>query len=283
MWCQRSACSSPARTPVELAKATVFETGTNVWRRFDAWPPAAAQTKLLYFQPGGKLGFDAPAAAAGNAAYDEYLSDPARPVPYLSYPSTDTPQEFMVGDQRFASTRPDVLVYQTEPLENDLSIAGTLQAKLFVSTTGSDADWVVKLVDVFPPDYPDAPNTPRTERPTDVAVPRTPMGGYQMLVRGEPMRGKFRNSFEKPEPFVPGAVTPVNFSLPDIAHTFRRGHRVMVQVQSSWFPLVDRNPQVFVNIPDARPEDFRAATQRVFHTAAQPSGLQVQVLPGIGQ
>jgi uncharacterized protein len=280
---QAEAKAAGAKPPVELAKATVFETGTNVWRRFDTWPPAAARTQSLYFQPGGKLGFDAPAAVAGSAAYDEYLSDPARPVPYLSYPSTDTPQEFMVGDQRFASTRPDVLVYQTEPLENDLGIAGTLQAKLFVSTTGSDADWVVKLIDVFPPDYPDAPDTPRTERPTDVAVPRPPMGGYQMLVRGEPMRGKFRNSFEKPEPFVPGAVTPVNFSLPDIAHTFRRGHRVMVQVQSSWFPLVDRNPQVFVDIPGAKPEDFRAATHRVFHTPAQPSGLQVQVLPGIGQ
>ena len=274
----------------EMAKATVFETGTNVWRRYPAWPPQQAQTRTLYFQAGGRLGFDAPKAAAG-APFDEYQSDPARPVPFVPYAALNVPAEFVVGDQRFAATRPDVLVYQSEPLEDDLTVVGPLQPRLFVSTPGTDSDWVVKLIDVYPAEYPTpappeagggSPNTAGgARRPNDVAVPGVQMGGYQQLVRGEPMRGKFRNSFEKPEPFVPGVVAAVNFRMPDINHTFRRGHRIMVQVQSSWFPLTDRNPQTFVNIPDARPEDFRAATQRVYRNGTQASGIAVMVMPGI--
>ena len=284
------------RPDAELAKANVFETGTNVWRRYPAWPPQQAQARTLYFQAGGKLGFDAPKAVAGTP-FDEYLSDPARPVPFVPYAALNVPAEFVVGDQRFAATRPDVLVYQTEPLEDDLTVVGPLQPRLFVSTTGTDSDWVVKLIDVYPADYP-APPSPEAgggggggagnpgaggagRRPNDVAVPGVQMGGYQQLLRGEPMRGKFRNSFEKPEPFVPGVVAAVNFRMPDINHTFRRGHRIMVQVQSSWFPLTDRNPQTFINIPDAKSEDFRAATQRVYRAGAQASGIAVMVLPGI--
>jgi putative CocE/NonD family hydrolase len=283
--------SAPGAKPApELAKATIFETGTNVWRRYDAWPPRQAQARTLYFQAGGKLGFQPP-AKSGGPAFDEYISDPARPVPFVPYPTLDVPQDYVVADQRFAATRPDVLVYQTEPLEDDVTLVGPLEPRLFVSTTGTDADWVVKLIDVYPNAYPEPPaqsTAPASggqpaRRPMDVAVPRTPMGGYQQLIRGEPMRGKFRNSFEKPEPFVPGAVTAVNFRMPDVAHTFRRGHRIMVQVQSSWFPLTDRNPQTFVNIPDAKPEDFKAATQRVWRSGTQASGIAVQVLPGPGQ
>jgi putative CocE/NonD family hydrolase len=272
----------------ELAKVTAFETGTNVWRQHDAWPPRAAQPRTLYFQPGGKLAFQAPQKTDGPA-YDEYTSDPARPVPFLAQPALVVPQDHMVADQRFAATRPDVLVYQTDVLEDDLTLVGPLEPRLFVSTTGTDADWVLKLIDVYPDAYPQpAPpsagaSSGSAKSPLDVTVEPLPLAGYQQLVRGEPMRGKFRNSFEKPEPFVPGAVTAVNFRMPDVAHTFRRGHRIMVQVQSSWFPLIDRNPQTFVNIPDAKPEDFRAATQRIWRSSTQASGIAVLVLPGIGQ
>jgi putative CocE/NonD family hydrolase len=278
-----------AREPTfELGKANVFETGTNVWRRYPAWPPPGAERRTLYFQAGGGLAFSAPSTTPAPA-FDEYRSDPARPVPFAGYPTSGSPpQEYVVGDQRFAATRPDVLVYQTEPLEEDLTVVGPVAPSLFVSTSGTDADWVVKLIDVYPADYPeppaeggDAAATPKA--PNDVPVPKLPLGGYQQLIRGEPLRGKYRNSFERPEPFVPGQVTSAAFRMPDIAHTFRRGHRVMVQVQSSWFPLIDRNPQTFVNIPDARPEDFQAATHRVYRSGAQASGVVLQVLPGPGR
>ena len=182
----------------------------------------------------------------------------------------------MVGDQRFAATRPDVLVYVTEPLLEDLTLAGPISPKLFVSTTGTDSDWVVKLIDVYPPDR----STPAVKGGTekDVGPPTVTLAGYQQLVRGEPFRGKFRKSFEHPEPFVPGKVEAVNFTMPDVNHVFRRGHRVMVQVQSTWFPLVDRNPQTFVDIPTAKPEDFKVATQRIFRSSTQPSGVEVYAL-----
>ncbi|MBI1772695.1 MAG: CocE/NonD family hydrolase, partial [Burkholderiales bacterium] len=176
-----------------------------------------------------------------------------------------------------AATRPDVLVYQTEPLEEDLTIVGPVNPKLFVSTSGTDADWVVKLIDVYPSTYPDKQVV--RERANDVPPPSAVMAGYQQLVRGEPLRGKFRNSFEKPEPFVPGKVAAISYNMPDIQHTFRRGHRIMVQVQSSWFPLVDLNPQKFMDIPKANPEDFQKATQRVYRSPGQYSGIAVQVLP----
>jgi putative CocE/NonD family hydrolase len=249
------------------AEAHVFETGTHQWRRFDSWPPKQAQARTIYFQPSGGLGFNAPSDSSSE--FDEYVSDPAKPVPYTLEFTTGYPRSYPVHDQRFAASRPDVLVYETEPLEEDLTLIGPVKVSLQVSTSGTDSDWVVKLVDVYAGDFPD-PNP----NPSHVA-----MGGYQQLVRGDVFRGKFRNSFEKPEPFEPGKVTKVDFTMPDIFHTFRRGHRLMAQVQSSWFPLVDRNPQTFVNIPTAKPEDFRKATQRIYHSAGASSALSVQILP----
>ena len=251
-------------TPTE---AHVFETGTHQWRRFDAWPPKQAASRTLYFQARGELAFNPPGERTD--AFDEYVSDPAKPVPYTMEVTTGYPRSYPVHDQRFAAARPDVLVYETGPLEEDLTFAGPLKATLHVSTSGTDSDWVIKLVDVYAGDFPD-PNP----NPAHVA-----MGGYQQLVRGDVFRGKFRNSFEKPEPFEPGKVAKIDFTIPDIFHTFRRGHRVMVQVQSSWFPLVDRNPQTFVNIPTAKPEDFRKATQRVYRAGNTASALMVLVLP----
>ncbi len=255
--------------------ANVFETGTNVWRQYSAWPPKESQKRTLYFRENGKLDWKVSSAAG---AFDEYVSDPAKPVPFTNAIVTGVPQEYMVGDQRFASTRTDVLVYQSEVLEDDVTIVGTLSPHLFVSTTGTDSDFVVKLIDVYPPEYPEDAAAPRGAPRKDASAPPFVMAGYQQLVRGEPMRGKFRNSFEKPEPFVPGKVEAVNFNMPDIDHTFRRGHRIMVHVQSSWFPLADLNPQTFVRIPEAKPEDFRKATQRVYRSAAQASGIEVMVL-----
>jgi putative CocE/NonD family hydrolase len=254
-------------TNYTVTEAHVFETGTHRWRKFDAWPPQPVAPRTLYFRAGGALAFNPPDES--GEAYDEYVSDPAKPVPYTLEFTTGYPRSYPVHDQRFAASRPDVVVYETEPLEEDLTLAGPLRATLHVSTTGTDADWVVKLVDVYAGDSPD-PNP----NPAHVA-----MGGYQQLVRGDVFRGKFRNSFEKPEPFEPAKVTKIAFDIPDIFHTFRRGHRVMVQVQSSWFPLVDRNPQTFVNIPTAKPEDFRKATHRVYRSHDAASSLTVQVLP----
>jgi len=185
------------------------------------------------------------------------------------------PEEYMVSDQRFAATRPDVLVYATEPLEEDLTVAGPISPKLFVSTTGTDADWIVKLIDVYPPDR----STPEAAGPVEEWSPPVTLAGYQQLVRGWPLRGKFRRSFETPEPFEPGEVESIEFTMPDVNHVFRRGHRVMIQVQSTWFPLIDRNPQIFMDIPTATAESFRVATQRVVRSSAQPSGVEVHVLP----
>jgi putative CocE/NonD family hydrolase len=258
-----------------IAEVTAFETGSNVWRRYTAWPPVQAKLRTLYLGPNGTLTWQQPAAGAG---FDEYVSDPNKPVPYIGYPATSVPQEYMVSDQRFAATRPDVLVYQSEVLEEDVTVAGPVTPNLFVSTTGTDSDWVVKLIDVYPAEYPAGEQPPRGNG-SDVAPPRGTMAGYQQLVRGNPLRGKFRNGFEHPEAFVPGKVEAISYHLGDVNHTFRRGHRIMVQVQSSWFPLVDLNPQTFVTIPKAKPEDFKAATQRVYHAAQTPSGLQLLVLP----
>jgi putative CocE/NonD family hydrolase len=255
-----------------------FETGSNVWRQYPTWPPQQAQKRELYFGAGGTLSWQQPGAASGPA-YDEYVSDPKKPVPYIAYPATGVPQEYMVSDQRFASTRPDVLTYRSAVLEEDVTIVGPVMPKLFVSTTGTDADWVVKLIDVYPQDYPEAAGR---ERGRDVPPPGVSMAGYEQLVRGDPLRGKFRNSFETPTPFTPGKMEAVNYSMSDVNHTFRRGHRIMVQVQSSWFPLVDLNPQTFVDIPHAKPEDFQKATQRVFRAPGMASGVAVQVLPAAG-
>jgi putative CocE/NonD family hydrolase len=247
--------------------AYVFETGRNEWHQLDRWPPRNGTKQTFYFQSGGRLA-TAPPSADGEE-FDEYVSDPAKPVPYVPWITTQMSREYMTADQRFAARRTDVLVYETEPLEADVTIAGPLAASLYVSTTGTDSDWVVKLIDVYPGDAPD-PNP----NPTGVR-----MGGYQQLVRGEPFRGKFRKSYETPVPFQPGKPDKVEFQLPDVFQTFRRGHRIMVQVQSSWFPLVDRNPQKFVKIDEAKPSDFQKATQRVYRSAKLPSGLTVNVLP----
>jgi len=251
-------------TPTE---AHVFETGTHQWRRFDAWPPKQSEARTLYFRIGGRLDTQPP--NEGPDPFDEFVSDPAKPVPYTLEHTTGYPRGYPVHDQRFATSRPDVLVYETEPLDEDLTFAGPLKATFHVSTTGTDADWVIKLIDVYAGDFPDPkPN------PAYVA-----MGGYQQLVRGDVFRGKFRNSFEKPEPFKPGEATKIEFEIPDVFHTFRRGHRVMVHVQSTWFPLVDRNPQTFVDIPTARPEDFKKATHRVYRDRNAASSLTVRLLP----
>jgi len=260
----------------KLPKAYVFETGTNVWRQYDAWPPKTAAAKTLYLNDSGRLTFDPPGAT--NEVYDQYVSDAAKPVPFIAYPALAVPQEYMVSDQRFAATRTDVLVYRTEPLQQDITLAGPVSPKLFVSTSGTDSDWVVKLIDVYPETYPEA-EAERTEGPRkDVGPPVEKMAGYEQLVRGEPMRGKFRKSFEKPEPFVPGTMEVVSFEMPDINHTFRRGHRIMVQVQSSWFPLADLNPQTFVDIPTAKASDFKSATERVYRSHSAPSGIEVLVV-----
>jgi len=246
--------------------AQIFVTGLDQWRRFDAWPPKQVKPRTLYFRAGGGLAFE-PSADKGEA-FDEYVSDPTKPVPFTNDPSISYPKSYPIEDQRFVASRPDVLVYQTEPLEEDITFAGPLKAALHVSTTGTDSDWVVKLVDVYPGDYPNPdPN------PADVKL-----GGYQQLVRGDVFRGRFRKSFEKPEPFEPGKPATIEMNIPDVCHCFRRGHRVMVQVQSSWFPLVDRNPQTFVDIATAKPEDFKKATERVYCSGEAASSLTVQVL-----
>jgi len=197
------------------------------------------------------------------------VSDPNRPVPFTATISSGMPRTYMVEDQLFAARRPDVWVYQSDPLTEDVTIAGPVAASLFVSTTGTDSDWVVKLIDVYTGDHPNPePN------PTSVQL-----GHYQQLVRGEPLRGKFREGLDKPKPFEPGKVTKVEWVMPDVCHTFRTGHRIMVQVQSSWFPLLDRNPQKFCDIYRAKPEDFEKATQRIYRANATPSLVRVSVLP----
>jgi len=269
----------------KLPKAYVFETGSNVWRQYDAWPPKHTERQKLYLHGEGVLSFEPSKDDA--TAYDEYVSDPNKPVPFVNYVAQDVPQEYMVSDQRFAASRTDVLTYETAVLQQDVTIVGPVSPRLFVSTTGTDSDWDVKLIDVYPTDYPqsklDEPQQEERGKPqTDVGLPSFTMGGYQQLVRGEPFRGKFRHSFENPEPFTPGKVEEVAFAMQDVNHTFRRGHRIMVQVQSLWFPLTDRNPQTFLNIPDAKPSDFVKATQRLYHGAGQASGIEVNVLTPTG-
>ena len=250
----------------DLHEASVFVTGADQWRFFDAWPPRASREQSLYLQPGGGLGFEAPTEAG---LFAEYVSDPFKPVPHTPQIVVRRDDRYVTQDQRFASTRPDVLVFESPVLEEDVTLTGDLGATLFVTVTGTDADFIVKLIDVYPGDaaceLPDG----------DCSVP---MGHFQQLVRGEVMRGKFREDFSAPVPFVPGEVTEVTFDMQDVAHTFRRGHRMMVQIQSTWFPMVDRNPQRFMPIHEATEEDFQAATHRVFVSPEHPSHLSVRVL-----
>lgn len=255
----------------------MFETGSNVWRQYSAWPPKEAQSKTLYLHANGKLSFDAP--ATDEQPYDEYVSDPRRPVPYVSYAATGVPQEYMLSDQRFAARRPDVLVYESDPLTTDVTFAGPVSPHLQISSSGTDSDFVVKLIDEYPTDYDEPVARDLSQSPpTDVAMPVEKMGDYEMLVRGEPMRAKFRNGWDNPQPLTPDQVTPLNYEMQDVNHTFRRGHRIMVQIQSSWFPLVDLNPQTFTDIPKAKLSDFKPATERVYHSAANASGIVVGVV-----
>jgi uncharacterized protein len=263
-----------------LPEAYVFETGINRWRREESWPPKDATPTTFYLRAGGMLSTDTPADAGKDPGFDEFVSDPNRPVPYVGHTVMGMQRDYMTEDQRFAATRPDVLVYETEPLAGDVTIAGPIKVDLQVATTGTDADWVVKVVDVYPGDYPATAPASGAGGAGGSGAPGGPpaanavkMGSYQQLVRGEPFRGKFRNSFEKPEPFTPNQAAKVAFEMPDVYHTFRRGHRIMIHVQSSWFPLIDRNPQTFVDIPRATPADFQRATHRVHRSRQLPSSI----------
>jgi putative CocE/NonD family hydrolase len=258
-----------------LAKATVFETGRNQWHTLDAWPPRGTRPLTFYLNDGGRLSNEAPA----DEGFDEYVSDPKKPVPFIEDVKIGMTREYMTADQRFASRRPDVLAYETEALDADLTVAGPIQASLFVSTTGTDSDFVVKLIDVYPNDAPDPGDKDEETAEARRGPSYTKMGGYEQLVRGEPMRGKFRNSFEKPEPFEPSVPAKVEFVMPDVFHTWKRGHRMMVQVQSTWFPLVNLNPQKFTDINVAAESDFQKATERVYRARSKASAVVVQVLP----
>ncbi|MBX3190945.1 MAG: CocE/NonD family hydrolase [Labilithrix sp.] len=252
------------------AEATIFETGTNTWQRYPTWPPPGAKRQPMYLHAGGRLSAAPPSPNEDAAGADAWISDPAKPVPYTARPLLEIDADYMTEDQRFAGRRPDVMVYATGDLTSDVTLAGPLEAALWVTTTGTDADFVVKLVDVYPQDHADPDPNPTGAR----------LGGYQQLVRAEIMRGKYRNSFERPEPFKPGEPTLVKLAVSDTSHTFRTGHRIMVQIQSSWFPLVDRNPQTFTDIYKAKESDFRAATHHVLRTPAHPSSLAMTIVRG---
>jgi hypothetical protein len=243
---------------IDLPEAIIYITGANQWTEFEKWPPENISETHLYFQKNGDLSFDIPGY---NNSYDEYVSDPMNPVPYTEDVHLYRTTSYMTDDQRFAATRPDVMVYETNELQENFTFAGPVTADLYVTTTGTDADYVVKLIDVFPDTLSNYPENDKN----------VPMQGYQMLVRGDVMRGRFRNSYENPEPFTPGKITRVKFVIPDIAHTFKKGHRIMIQVQNSWFPLVDRNPQKFVDIYHCSEEDFQKATHRIYHDQKNPS------------
>jgi putative CocE/NonD family hydrolase len=249
------------RGELELPKVLAFQTGANEWERLDSWPPEGVEPKKLYLREDGRVSFEAPGADDG-AAFDSYVSDPAKPVPYLPRPigGWEDFSTWQLVDQRFVDRRPDVLTWESEPLEQDLAISGDIIANLFASTTGTDIDWIVKLIDVYPEDYEANPN----------------LRGYQLMVAGEIFRGRFRNSFREAEPIPAGEVLPWSFSLRDRNHRFKKGHRIMIQIQSTWYPLVSRNPQTFVpNIFLADEEDYRPATQRVYRSKRYPSHVTV--------
>lgn len=253
---------------LDLPEVLAFATGSNEWHELARWPPVNAELTTLYLDANQRLGLSRPAGSLGS---DSYVSDPANPVPYTKEIRIDRTREYMVEDQRFAADREDVLVYETDVLTEDLTFAGPVHVDLYVSSTGTDADFIVKLIDVFPGDEPEWQSA--EEKYLDDA-----MAGYQMMVRGEVFRSRFRNSFEIPEPLSPGAVENVSFKTPDIFHTFKAGHRIMVQIQSSWFPLVDRNPQTFVDIYNASEEDFQSATHTIFRNYEHPSSISILLM-----
>jgi len=251
----------------DLPVARVFDTGRKSWTSFDAWPPKTVEKKTLYLRAHGSLGFEP--TQPGGVAYDEYVSDPANPVPFVRDHGFDMDPDYMAQDQRFAANRPDVLTYQSVPLTEDVTVIGPIQPRLVVSSSGTDSDWVVKLIDVHP---------------EGIIAPGGTAGaadsnGFQELVRGDLMRAKFRDSLSDPTPMQPGRPTNIDFTMLDVYHTFKKGHRIMVQIQSSWFPLVDRNPQQFEDIYAAKAQDFRKATQRVFHSPDHASHIDLSVLP----
>ncbi len=251
---------------LDLPEARVFVTGTNKWKSYDLWPPEEAKETNIYLHAGGKLSLERPVHSS-NKSNDSFISDPNKPVPFSAEIRTSQGHLWMVEDQRFASRRPDVLVYRSDVLTEDVTIAGPVIASLFVSTTGTDADWIVKLIDVYPGNFPD--NKPN---PT-----KTRMGGFQMLVGAEVFRSKYRESYSNPKPLIPGQITKIQYDLRDKCHTFRKGHRIMVQVQSTWFPVIDRNPQKFVDIYHCKPSDFQKAIHRIYRTKDYPSHLKVRI------
>ncbi|HEX5149892.1 MAG TPA: CocE/NonD family hydrolase [Parafilimonas sp.] len=251
-----------------FAEAITFQTGSNTWKTYDSWPPKQSVKKNLYFHAHGKLSFDKPASNDASD-YDSYISDPAHPVPYRSRPIEETYgpgsrwYTWLTEDQRFVDNRPDVATWQTETLTEDVTVTGDIFAKLFAATTGSDADWVVKLIDVYPDNYPDDPL----------------MSGYEFMVANDVFRGRFRNSFEKPEPITPNKTEIYTVDLHSLNHVFKKGHKIMVQVQSTWFPIIDRNPQKYVpNIFEAAENDFQTATQRIYRSVEFPSHIELSVM-----
>jgi uncharacterized protein len=257
----------------KLPAATVFFSGANEWRQFDQWPPKQSQDQSIYLQSDTALSWTAPTK---TNEFSEYISDPAHPVPYTDAVHFNRTREYMTDDQRFASRRTDVLTFQTPVLQEDLTLAGPVVADLLVSLSSTDADFIVKVIDVFPDDFSYTPEAPLRGRGHDNS-PTYPMGGYQMLVHAEVMRGRFRQSFEHPVPFKPGKIEEVKWAVPDVAHTFKKGHRLMIQIQSSWFPLVDRNPQKFVDIYTADDSDYQKETIRVWHDRDHPSKIILPV------
>ncbi len=250
-----------------LPEAYMFDTGKKEWTRFENWPPANAERVNMYPHADGSLSMDAPSA---RGSFAEFVSDPAKPVQHSEdIKLTFTPRKYMSDDQRFAARRPDVLVYETDVLENDITLAGEIMAKLKVSITGTDADWIMKLVDVYPGN---------TETPEWVTANQK-LSNYHQMVRSESMRGRYREGFDTPKPFVPNQVTDVDFRLQDVYHTFKKGHKIQIQIQSTWFPLIDRNPQKYVeNIFKADESDFIKSTHRVFSAAENATVIEVQVL-----
>ncbi|HLX92216.1 MAG TPA: CocE/NonD family hydrolase [Puia sp.] len=251
-----------------FAEAITFQTGTNTWKTYDAWPPREAVKKNLYFRSGGKLSFEKPADAS-DGAFDSYISDPAHPVPYRSRPVEETYgpgsrwYTWLTEDQRFVQNRPDVATWQSDVLTENITVTGSLTAKLFAATSGSDADWIVKLIDVYPESYPDEPK----------------MAGYEFMVANDVFRGRFRTSFENPEPLIPNEVEEFIIDLHSLNHVFKKGHRIMVQVQSTWFPIIDRNPQTYVpNIFEATESDFQIATQKIYRSAEAPSHIELSLM-----
>jgi putative CocE/NonD family hydrolase len=275
----------------QIKEVNGFDTGANDWREFGDWSPGNSSETALYLMDNGQLKFGDGATGKrppdGTRVFDEYVSDPWHPVPYTQKITLNYPRDFMTEDQRFAATRSDVLVYQTDVLTQDITVAGNIKPELFISSSGTDSDFVVKLIDVFPDDY-QYPETgkklangdpERIKPPEDSAGSVFKPGGYQMLLRGEPFPARFRNGFEKPVPLKPNVPAKISYVMPGIVHTFKKGHRIMVQIQSTWFPLVARNPQKFMaNYKQGTDADFQKATERVYHSAAQPSRILLPVV-----